>query len=200
MPNQMGSHQGAQTNDNVWRDEVNLGCGPLRCRGAVRALYATIPFFLLGGLAGYWLHLKIKLANERAKQKRPSDDTIPDELSDNALFDNKQEVMDWLDYWHLKFPYNLISLPPIISDYVVDCPDGFQEAIIAQLTAELGAICFSRVRAKYLDGTFHRPSLLVIVEGFWGSGKSKLKDIHNSAFSRRIKRDMDKICESSSNR
>jgi hypothetical protein len=98
----------------------------------------------------------------------------------------------WHKYWQINFPILPVNLPPIFCAYLENCPDGCQEAVIATLTTALGAV-FSNVQATYLDGKKHRPNLITVVEGPWGSGKGKCKEVYDSLLARRIQRDREKF-------
>jgi hypothetical protein len=57
----------------------------------------------------------------------------------------------------------------------------------------LGAMCFSKVRAKYSDGNTHAANLQVIVEGNWGAGKAKFEQMFKVLFERIININRNKI-------
>ena len=60
------------------------------------------------------------------------------------------------------------------------------------LLCAFAALCFSKVRAKYLDGKVHAPNLQVLVEGNWGTGKEKFMTALNALFKRLFDRDKEK--------
>lgn len=98
----------------------------------------------------------------------------------------------WLDNFLKK-----VKMPKLhgIMDTLVNgiCPIGYEPAMLLHLLSMFGALCFSKVRAKYLDGQMHAPNLQVVIEGGWGSGKGKFETIYKLLFSRNINADRDKI-------
>lgn len=117
------------------------------------------------------------------------------EESDNVTTGSTVAPVSWFEYYHGKCPNQLINFPPIISDYVLACPTGFEEAVIAAVTTGIAAICCSRVQADFLDGKPKRPNLQTIIEAPSGSGKSIFEDIHTQLFSRRIEVDRKNFME-----
>lgn len=109
--------------------------------------------------------------------------------------DTTNGPVSWFEYYHDKFPILPIELPPIISDYIAACPNGFEEAVIAQLTTTLGAVCCSRARAKYTNGQFKRPNLQTIIEAPSGSGKNIFEYIQTNILSRIIDADRQNFIE-----
>lgn len=95
-------------------------------------------------------------------------------------------TMPWNEYYNQKFPLMCFNFPSIISDFLADCPEGYEEALIAHLTTALGAICFSRVQSKFLDGKYHRPNLQTIIEALSGTGKGYFQEVNNKLLQRRI--------------
>lgn len=106
-----------------------------------------------------------------------------------------EKRVSWFKYYHDKFPSVLLDLPPLIFDFMVECPEGYEEAMLVQLTATLGAICCSRVQAKYLDGFYKRPNLQVIIEAPSGAGKGMFNQLHKALLERRIKVDSENFVD-----
>lgn len=77
---------------------------------------------------------------------------------------------------------------PLLKQVLDGCPEGFKEAMLFHLLTMTGALCFSRVRAKY-NGDLHAPNLMTVVEGKQGSGKSRFDLIYKKLFSRIIEQD-----------
>ena len=95
------------------------------------------------------------------------------------------EGSNWIDVFHENHQMPLLYLLPYQLGTIIGCfPRGFAEAMILHLLVMFGALCFSRIRAKYLDGKIHSPSLQVIIEATSGSGKGKFKDVFDMLFSR----------------
>lgn len=123
-------------------------------------------------------------------ENKPSDEPELQEETENVGGTScTNDPISWYEYYHDNFPIRPFELPPIISDYVTACPDGFEEAVIAQLTTTLGAVCCSRVQAKFINGQFKRPNFQTIIEAPSGSGKSIFENIHNNLLARRIDTD-----------
>ena len=86
----------------------------------------------------------------------------------------------------------LPELPPMLQFVVERSPAGYEVAMTVTLLCAFAALCFSKVRAKYLDGKVHAPNLQVLVEGNWGSGKEKFMTTLNALFKRLFDRDKEK--------
>ena len=87
----------------------------------------------------------------------------------------------------------LPELPPILQFVVERSPAGYEVAMTVTLLCAFAALCFSKVRAKYLDGKIHAPNLQVLVEGNWGAGKEKFMTALNALFKRLFDRDKEKF-------
>lgn len=85
------------------------------------------------------------------------------------------------------------ELPPMLQFVVERSPAGYEVAMTATLLCAFAALCFSKVRAKYLDGKVHAPNLQVLVEGNWGTGKEKFMTALNALFKRLFDRDKEKF-------
>ena len=86
----------------------------------------------------------------------------------------------------------LPELPPMLQFVVERSPAGYEVAMTVTLLCAFAALCFSKVRAKYLDGKVHAPNLQVLVEGNWGAGKEKFMTALNALFKRLFDRDKEK--------
>ena len=89
------------------------------------------------------------------------------------------------------------ELPPMLQFVVERSPAGYEVAMVGTLLCALAALCFSKVRAKYLDGKVHAPNLQVLVEGNWGTGKEKFMTALSTLFKRLFERDKQKFLSSS---
>lgn len=96
----------------------------------------------------------------------------------------------WAKEFHKKFHTPSCSAIPLLSQILPNSPKDYRDALLFHLLTSFGAICFSKVRAKYLDGKIHSPSLLTVIEGESGSGKSYFQTIYNSFFQRIIESDL----------
>ena len=85
------------------------------------------------------------------------------------------------------------NLLGILKTVIAICPPGYEPAMLLHLLSMFGALCFSKVRAKYLDGILHAPNLQLIIEGGWGTGKGKFETIHKLLFARIIATDAEKM-------
>ena len=80
--------------------------------------------------------------------------------------------------WNEYFTHPMPELPPFLEKIMHIVPDGYEQAMLLHLLSMLGALCFSKIRAKYLDNDIHAPNIQVIVEGAWGSGKAKFEKLY----------------------
>ncbi len=108
------------------------------------------------------------------------DDELPEEVV-------VTKPKTWYEKFHDKFIMP-VNLPEPFLGIIMGVPDRHQDATLLQLLSMFGAL-ISKVRAKYLDGKMHSPSLQVIIEGKSGSGKSVFNTIYHTLFSRLIERD-----------
>lgn len=99
---------------------------------------------------------------------------------------------EWSE-WFLDEFGPMPELPPILQFVVERSPAGYEVAMTVTLLCAFAALCFSKVRAKYLDGKVHAPNLQVLVEGNWGAGKEKFMTALNALFKRLFDRDKEKF-------
>lgn len=100
---------------------------------------------------------------------------------------------NWIKGFHSKYPMPDYSGIPFLASILNCCPSGYEDAVMLSLLTECGALCFSKVRAPYVDGQKHSPSLQTIIEGGQGSGKGKLLGLHKCLFSKVIDSDNKKL-------
>lgn len=133
-----------------------------------------------------------------AKQEVPSVDSVAEQSSEAEYGEESEVQPSWLENFQKKF-----KMPALrgILDTLINgvCPIGYEPAMLLHLLSMFGALCFSKVRAKYLDGILHAPNLQVIIEGGWGTGKGKFETIYKSLFARIIDADKEKINRSDAN-
>ena len=98
---------------------------------------------------------------------------------------------EWSE-WFLDEFGPMPELPPMLQFVVERSPAGYEVAMTVTLLCAFAALCFSKVRAKYLDGKVHAPNLQVLVEGNWGAGKEKFMTALNAMFKRLFDRDKEK--------
>lgn len=98
---------------------------------------------------------------------------------------------EWSE-WFLDEFGPMPELPPMLQFVVERSPVGYEVAMTVTLLCAFAALCFSKVRAKYLDGKVHAPNLQVLVEAGWGVGKEKFMTALNALFKRLFDRDKEK--------
>ena len=97
----------------------------------------------------------------------------------------------WLERFMGSF--KMPNLLDILKTVIAICPPGYEPAMLLHLLSMFGALCFSKVRAKYLDGILHALNIQVLIEGCWGSGKGKFETIYKLLFARIIGTDVNKM-------
>lgn len=105
----------------------------------------------------------------------------------------RMTLASWIKGFHDNYPLPDYSAIQFLASILDRCPAGYEDAVLLSLLTECGALCFSKVRAPYIDGKELSPSLQTIVEGEQGSGKGKLLDLHKCLFSRVIDSDLTKL-------
>ena len=107
----------------------------------------------------------------------------------NVQAKDNVSLKEWINSFHAKFPMPDYFSIKFLASILDGCPNDYKDAMMLSFLTECGALCFSKVRAKYLDGQMHSPSLQTIVEGVHGSGKGKFLQMHKTFFERIIKID-----------
>lgn len=128
---------------------------------------------------------KIRLHKELWKWQR--EHSIKGSITDEQS-QNESSINCWIKNFHSIFKMPGYVNIPLLKQVLDGCPEGFKEAMLFHLLTMTGALCFSRVRAKY-NGDFHAPNLMTVVEGKQGSGKSRFDLIYKKLFSRIIEQD-----------
>ena len=100
--------------------------------------------------------------------------------------DKEPGLGEWLQWFDTQFPMPGYSAIPHISTILNGCPGGFRPAMLLHLLGTYGALCFSNVRAQYMDGRSHSPSLQVVIVGAQGSGKSIFKNVYEQDLFHRV--------------
>lgn len=129
-------------------------------------------------------------AKARAGAFRQNKETGNKPDDDDQDGDNENGT-DWCEWFRSKF--TMPKLPPFLEKIMSGVPAGYEEAMLLHLLCMLASMCFSKLRAVYLDGVVHAPNLQVIVEGNSGVGKAKLGQIFKVLFQHIIRRSMNKI-------
>lgn len=105
----------------------------------------------------------------------------------------KISLCEWQDVFSSKSPMPEYSAIPHLATILNCCPESFRQAMLMHISSMYGGLCFSKVRAEYLDGKKQSPSVQVVIEGAQGSGKGTFNDIFNLLFDRVIKNDSQKL-------
>ena len=111
----------------------------------------------------------------------------------NNPTNNNVSFKEWIDCFHANFPMPDYSSIKFLASILDGCPDDYKDAMMMSLLSEFGSLCFSKVRALYLDNRLHSPSIQVIVEGEQGSGKGKILHLYECLFGRVIDSDREKL-------
>ena len=107
--------------------------------------------------------------------------------------DEPQEAVAPLTWNDFIAKHSMLELPVILSNLLSRVPKGYELAMLMFLLTSFGALCFSKVRAKYLDGKIHAPNLMQVIEGNSGAGKEKFNQMLHYLFKDIIKRDKYKL-------
>lgn len=105
----------------------------------------------------------------------------------------EQSLKGWIDSFRTKYPMPDYSSIPFLASVLDGCPNDYKDVMMMSLLSACGALCFSKVRALYLDGKLHSPSIQVVVEGEQGSGKGKVLHLYECLFGRVIDSDREKL-------
>ena len=156
----------------------------------------------LGVLARIW-YKKIKKSTQvkalPAPPQTPVIDVPYEEIAETPPTESekqdppeRKEFSEWFPDEFGSMP----ELPPTLQFVVERSPAGYEVAMTVTLLCAFAALCFSKVRAQYLDGKVHAPNLQVLVEGNWGAGKEKFMTALNALFKRLFDRDKMKFLSS----
>lgn len=148
--------------------------------------------------------VKSKLAIEEHQKKNESDvekyrqmQVIKQEIGRQNRNQTDKEykisLREWYETFNLKCPMPEYSAIPHINVLLNTSPGDFRPAMLLHLLSMYGALCFSKVRAKYLDGKLQTPSLQVVIEGEQGSCKSVFNDLLKTVFGRVVASDSKKL-------
>lgn len=106
-----------------------------------------------------------------------------------------ESLSAWIEAFDRKYPMPDTSNFEVLHSILSGCPDGYEPAMLFHLLSQFGSLCFSRVRAMYLDNKLHSPNIQVVIEGKKGSGKGKFTTTYKVLFERVI--DLDSVKMSS---
>ena len=205
------------------QERVSLGLGPFSVSAAgkdtgdiiERANRGAVSLFgRLKGIASIWdmakdtvkqvVGMKCSVAEYEQKKRIDKEYKVTADQQDPEQHESDPEQPEqkktWMERFRAKHPKpSLLCLPDPLGYILACCPPGYFEPMLFLLLSAFGALAFSRVRAKYLDGNLHAPNLLVIVEGNWGQGKAKFGQIFKRLFKRVIESDQKKLFEQNGN-
>lgn len=139
---------------------------------------------------------KQKAMNELAIDKHRQMHEIDKEYESKKKKENSEiqiPLNEWQDKFNLKFPMPEYTMIPHINTILDGSPETYRPAMLLHMLSMYGALCFSKVRAKYLDDNYHSPSLQVVIEGAQCSSKGRFNDVFKMLFSRIIKNDSEKL-------
>lgn len=111
-------------------------------------------------------------------------------LSTNA---NELSQREWIKNFRKDHEFPDLTNFQILPDILKGTPDGYEDAMLTHLLAMFGGLCFSRVRAKFVDKTIQAPNIQTIIVGESGSGKGKFKNVYSQLFKRIIDSDRKKL-------
>lgn len=206
------------------QERVSLGLGPFSVSAAgrntgdiiERAKNGTVSAFRqLKGIASLWdmakdtvkqiVGMKCSVAEYEQKKRIDKEYKVTAEQQDPEQHESDSEQLEqkktWMERFRAKHPKpSLLCLPDPLGYILACCPLlGYFEPMLFLLLSAFGALGFSRVRAKYLDGNLHAPNLLVVVEGNWGQGKAKFSQVFKRLFKRVIDSDQAKLFQQNGN-
>ena len=167
-------------------------------------LWGLVTLAAIGiGVLGHWAYNKfIKGSKHLQALPTPAPSPVVDvpyvEEADSQPMETQEpaKFKTWSEKFIDEFG-SMPELPPMLQFVVERSPAGYEVAMVGTLLCALAALCFSKVRAKYLDGKIHAPNLQVLVEGNWGTGKEKFMTALNALFKRLFERDKQKFLSSS---
>lgn len=157
--------------------------------------------FLFGNIKSEKNHLhkmeemELEQAHWRERHPQKEEPVVESETETSMEDEEADEELEAQPSWLGRFMgrFKMPDLFGILKTTIAICPPGYEPAMLLHLLSMFGALCFSKVRAKYLDGLLHAPNLQVVIEGGWGTGKAKFEAIYNLLFARIIDADVEKM-------
>lgn len=172
--------------------EFNLRFGPIVYRGSTDGFVKAGLFAVVFYTAFRWVKMKFDKAETPKKGSTPDATPNPNNPANDSSQDpGKETPKTWSELFHET--HKMPEAPLFIKKILDGCPEGYEDAMLFALLSELGAMCFSKVRAVYLDGVKHSPSLMVIIEAAFGAGKGKFETAYKVLFDRIIRKDQMKL-------
>jgi len=157
--------------------------------------------FLFGNIKSEKNHLhkmeemELEQAHWRERHPQKEEPVVESETETSMEDEEADKELEAQPSWLGRFMgrFKMPDLFGILKTTIAICPPGYEPAMLLHLLSMFGALCFSKVRAKYLDGLLHAPNLQVVIEGGWGTGKAKFEAIYNLLFARIIDADVEKM-------
>lgn len=126
----------------------------------------------------------IETALRGSKGKESDDDEDEGCERDSIEEEVAKPTQSFIEDFNSRF--SMPQLPPFLAKIMNGVPKGYEIPMLFHLLSMLGALCFSRIRAKYFNDKIQAPNLQVIIEGIAGVGKGKFTDLYKALFSRVI--------------
>ena len=138
---------------------------------------------------------EMNLEQEHWRERHPQKDEPVAESETSAEDEEADEEFEAQPSWLERFMgrFKMPDLLGFLKTVMAICPSGYEPAMLLHVLSMFAALCFSKVRAKYLDGKKHAPNIQLAVEGGWGNGKAKFEDMYNLLFARIIDADVEKM-------
>ena len=138
---------------------------------------------------------EMNLEQEHWRERHPQKDEPVAESETSAEDEEADEEFEAQPSWLERFMgrFKMPDLLGFLKTVMAICPSGYEPAMLLHVLSMFAALCFSKVRAKYLDGKKHAPNVQLVVEGGWGNGKAKFEDMYNLLFARIIDADVEKM-------
>ena len=102
--------------------------------------------------------------------------------SKSNLPEPQLSLREWNKEFHKRYGTPNYSGIPFLNEILNCCPQEYKDAMMFSLLPEFGAMVFSRVRAKFINGSMQSPNIMTVIEGVSGSGKSNFRDMHKLLF------------------
>lgn len=157
--------------------------------------------FLFGNIKSEKNHLhtmeemELEQAHWRERHPQKEEPVVESETETSMEDVEADEELEAQPSWLERFMgrFKMPDLLGFLKTVMAICPSGYEPAMLLHVLSMFAALCFSKVRAKYLDGKKHAPNLQLVVEGGWGNGKAKFEDMYNLLFARIIDADVEKM-------
>lgn len=188
--------------NQIFKDQQNSVTGNKIVEGFAFALFNLL-MTGLGTYLGVWgFAKKSQISTQAYRSRKEMAKELNNEESQTAsttttdygdMLTSEATFLEWFMRTH-----PMPELPPFLKKIMDGTPRGYEVAMLLHLLSMLGAMCFSKDRAKYLDGKTHAPNIQVVIEGGFGQGKGKFSDMFRNIFKRFIERDAENLSDEES--